>query len=101
MGNTFIASGRNLIKTSERIDTFGNVIDPRTKQILTPVEKPYVPTAAELSRIVTPQVISTSNASPMDIQAQIEQAEKVVVALKEVKRLKIAEMRAQLEALEA
>ncbi len=36
-GSTFIAP--NLVKKTERLDRFGNVIDPRTKQIIKPVDK--------------------------------------------------------------
>lgn len=34
----------NIKKESVRIDLSGNQIDPRTKQVIKPVEAPYVPT---------------------------------------------------------
>lgn len=45
MGNVYIDP--NLRKTSERIDPNGNIINPRTKEIITPIIEEYVePTEA-------------------------------------------------------
>lgn len=41
MGGVQIAP--NMKKTSQRIDPNGNIIDPKTKQVLIPVEQDYVP----------------------------------------------------------
>lgn len=41
MGKVFIS--QNPIKSTERIDFNGNVIDPRTKQVIVPKEQDYVP----------------------------------------------------------
>jgi len=97
--NTIISN--NLKRTSERIDPAGNIIDARTKQIIQPVETPYIPTAAESAGTPAPVVSQiTPISNPIDIQTQIEQAEAKVTELKELKRLKIVEMKKQLEALE-
>ena len=76
MGNTIIAP--NIKKITERIDTFGNVIDPRTKQVIIPVEKSYVPTPEELSHTPTPQItdpVETPKTSKIDdmISKKIEE----------------------------
>ena len=49
MGKVTVASGRNLIRTAVRIDSAGNEIDDVTKEVVKPVEKPYVPTPEELA----------------------------------------------------
>ena len=81
----------NIKKSTARIDLEGNEIDPRTKQVITPVEKPYMPTAEELSGAVTPtpapekkadsfaEKISTGSS---EIDAKIE--EKVAIYRKEL-----------------
>lgn len=47
MGKVVIAQGRELIKTSARIDINGQEIDPKTKQIVES-DAPYVPTKNEI-----------------------------------------------------
>ena len=43
MGKVVIAQGRELIKTSARIDINGQEIDPRTNKVIEPAEEPFVP----------------------------------------------------------
>ncbi len=59
MGNVIISP--NVKRTSERIDPGGNVIDPRTKQIIQPVVPEYVPPVADE---VPLQDLPTSTATP-------------------------------------
>lgn len=64
---------KNLHKVTERIDTVGNVIDPRTKQVIVPVDSPYIPTTEELANAVNPQpkVVETTNAPTSKIDDMI------------------------------
>lgn len=94
MGHVYIDT--NLKKTSERIDPQGNIINPRTKEILkenkeevfeTPVQQP-------------PQATQAPTGDAMSIQEQIDQAKANLAKLEELKKLKIEEMKAQLELLQ-
>lgn len=87
----------NIKRTSERIDPAGNVINPRTRQIVQPVEQPYIP-PPEAPQAPTPIVIPQS--SPLTIQQQIDEAKANLEKLQELKKLKIAQMKAELELLE-
>ncbi|MBP7540373.1 MAG: hypothetical protein KA802_10545 [Saprospiraceae bacterium] len=96
MGNVFI--DQNLKKVSERIDPQGNVINPRTKQIIQPVIEEYIePTVPQNTPPNAPQA-PTANA--MSIQEQIDETKKKLLELEELKKLKIAQMKAELELLE-
>ena len=48
MGGVVIAP--NIKKTSVRIDGRGNEIDPKTKQVVSPAEIPYVPTPEQVAQ---------------------------------------------------
>ena len=41
MGNVVISP--NIVKTSERINAKGEIIDPKSKRVIKPVEVPYTP----------------------------------------------------------
>lgn len=97
MGNVFISP--NLKKTSERIDPSGNVINPRTKEIIKPVIEEYVAPVVEENMPYNAPQAPTTNA--MSIQEQIDEAKKNLANLEELKKLKIAEMKKQLELLES
>lgn len=97
MGNIFI--DQNLKKTSERIDPEGNIINPRTKQIIEPVIQEYIPPVQTENTPQKPQNAPVTNA--MSIQEQIDEAKKNLANLEELKKLKIAEMKKQLELLES
>jgi len=89
----------NLKRESVRIDTQGNEINPRTKQVINPAETEYVapPVTPPEAQNAPVAVVSYET---VDIQSLIIQAENEVVRLKELKRQKIADMKKQLEDLE-
>ena len=62
MGGVIISP--NIKKTSDRIDPAGNVINARTKQIITPVELEYVPPVVE-PKVELPTETKTSKIDEM------------------------------------
>jgi hypothetical protein len=93
----------NIQKTSERIDFNGNVIDPRTKQIIVPneVEMTQPPSPeATVEVIKTSTTSANANSGALFILDQIEEAKKSLANLEELKKLKIAEKKAELELLQ-
>jgi phosphoribosylcarboxyaminoimidazole (NCAIR) mutase len=107
-GKVIISS--NPIKTSERIDINGNVIDPRTKQILVPKEsdsmagtvaQPTVqPVAVPQEIPVVPVAIGAPKDDGLSVLGQIEEAKKRLKELEELKKIKIAQKKKELELLE-
>lgn len=96
MGNVYIDP--NLRKESNRIDPDGNIINPRTKQVIQPVIQEYV----EPENVVinqAPQKQEAPISSSLTIQEQIDQAKENLAKLQELKKLKIAQMEAELELL--
>lgn len=88
----------NIKRTRERIDPSGNIINPANRQILQPVQEYVAPIAPpEAPQAPTAIVIPQSNA--LSIQQQIDEAKSNLAKLEELKKLKIAEMEAQLELL--
>lgn len=95
------------VKTSDRIDRDGNIINPATKQVIIPKEADYIPPVAQ-PIAETPQPISPPTAqpapinqtSPMDIVSQIQQAKDNLKKLDELRKLKIKELKKQAELLE-
>lgn len=86
------------IKTAQRIDVNGNVIDPVSKRIIARNEsESMVPPEATPEPVPVP--VAPPVASPLDIQEQIKQAEANLEALKAAKRAKIEEMEKQLNEL--
>lgn len=104
MGNVVISP--DIQKTSERINTNGDIINPRTKVVIKPNAPEYIPTPEEIAKAIAPKAPEspTSNvnekSSPMDIQAQIEQAKANLAHLEDLKKQKIEEMKKELKALE-
>jgi len=104
MGNVIISP--NIKKTSERLDFNGNTIDPKTKQILVPREVESVLPPPKVSQTIAPQpprvavVNQNSTAGGLSILDQIEEAKRNLQALEELKKLKIAEKKAELELLQ-
>ena len=97
MGNVYIDP--NAIKISERIDPDGNIINPRTKQVIQPVIQDY----QEPENVVinqAPQKQEVPITSSLSIQEQIDQAKKNLIRLELLKQEQIKEMRRQLEELE-
>jgi hypothetical protein len=93
----------NIKKTSIRLDFEGNEIDPRTKQVIKPkeVESILPPEAqAPSESVIAPTAGVTPNSGGLSILQQIEEAKKNLQALEELKKLKIAEKKAELELLQ-
>lgn len=86
----------NIKRTSVRIDPAGNVINPRTKQIIQPVEAEYVPPVVQ-TQPVAPQYIPPE---PLSIQQQIDEAKANLIRLEGLKKEQIALMKKQLAELE-
>jgi len=113
MGNVQISP--NLKRTKVNIDQNGNTVDPRTKQIVVPVEAPYVPSSEDLAAVSaktggeTPMAQSPATEAPRavetppitgSIKEQIEAAKKLLVQLEEARKAEIAEMKRKLAELE-
>jgi hypothetical protein len=106
MGTTYIA--KDIKKTSDRIDGMtGNIINPRTKEIITPVEPVFVPptTPPEAPQQPTAQEepkpgVCQVEVNTLSIPEQIKQAKENLKQLEELKQLKIKELKAQAELLE-
>jgi hypothetical protein len=100
MGNVYIDP--NLRKTSERIDPNGNVINPRTKEVIQPVIEEYVEPTEVITEApkTSPQPLQAPITSSLSIQEQIDQAKQNLAKLEELKKLKIAQMKAEIELLE-
>lgn len=91
------------IKTKERIDINGNIIDPKTKRVIVPKEPDYVP-PSNPAPIPKPPQAPVVNEIPKDdglsVLEQIEAAKQKLVELEELRKLKIAQKRKELEILE-
>lgn len=88
------------IKTSQRIDFNGNVIDPRSKQVLIPKEEDYVPPVIQTQPEPQTTPITSQIEDGLSVLQQIEATKKKLAELEELKKLKIAEKKAELELLE-
>ena len=103
MGNVVISP--NIKKTSERIDPQGNIINPRTKQIIQQNTLEYVPTPQAMAQAIAPEVPQapiTSHISKddgMSVLQQIQATKQRLAELEELKKLKISEKEAELELL--
>ena len=86
MGKVIISS--NPIKTSERIDINGNVINPRTKQIIVPQEPEYVPPTTPQPLPETPQALPAIGVPKDDGLSVLEQIEATKQKLAELEELK-------------
>jgi hypothetical protein len=98
LGNNFmnVVISNNVKKVSERLDRSGNIIDPRTKQVIKPKEV-YV--APEVKQEVTPELQkeSSETMSLKEVKAEIERTEARLNRLKEQKRIKVEELKKLLE----
>jgi hypothetical protein len=93
----------NIVKTSERIDMNGNVINPRTKEVIVPKESDivYIPPPTPLPDAPqAPTTQASPNSGALSILDQIKQAQENLKALEELKQLKIAEKKAELDLLQ-
>ena len=84
----------NPVKTTERLNRNGDVIDPRTKQVITPRPAPP-PTPPEAP--VTPEEPKDDGLGVLD---EISATKKKLKDLEELKKLKIAQKKKELELLE-
>jgi hypothetical protein len=102
----------NLNKRKESIDANGNTVVPFTKQIIKSVDADnYIPTPEELQAITNPKPVEEVKPEPvfalggnqtgLSVQQQIDEAKKQLAQLEELKKLKIAEMKAELELLQS
>lgn len=96
MGNVVISP--NIKRTRDMIDPSGNIINPRNKQIIRPVEAEFVPPVQAVEATYIAPQAPTANA--MSIQEQIDEAKANLAKLEELKKLKIAQMKAEIELLE-
>ena len=99
---TKVVISPNPVKTSERIDFKGNVINPRTKQVIVPKEPEYIPPPPATTPPNAPESPTTQEQPKVveqDISAQIAQAEANLAKLKQSKEAKIAELEEQLKKL--
>jgi len=94
-------------RTSERIDFNGNIIDPRTKQIIVPKEEEYTPPSPPAVPPTTPPGGTTAlpagsvvDGDGLSVLQQIQATKQRLHELEELKKLKIAEKKAELELLE-
>lgn len=98
-GNVVISP--NIKRVSERIDTFGNVINPATKQVIIPNVVETVSQEDMKPKTVAQSVVPHIQSNPLSIQQQIDEAKANLIKLEELKKLKIEEMKAQLALLES
>ena len=96
MGNVVISP--NIKKESVRINPQGDVINARTKQVIEPVQSEYIPPVVAVEPTYTPPQAPTTNG--ISVIEQIRQAKENLAQLEELKKLKIAEKKAELELLE-
>lgn len=91
----------NVKKESVRIDTYGNIIDPKTGEILKANVPDYVPTKEEIEAKINmpkepPAVLPTAKS----ISEQIAYAERLLAELKLKKKEEITRLKQELEKLE-
>jgi len=104
MAHAKVIISPNPTKTSDRMDLNGNIINPRTKQIIVPKEKEYIPPPPPITPptstapvapppepIYTPVTTPTVKDDPLSIQTEIDQTKARLVELNEAKKLKIKE----------
>lgn len=98
----------NLNKRKESIDVHGNIVVPFTKQIIKSVDEGnYIPTPEEIQQSLKPKeevkpepvFAPGGNQTGLSVQQQIDEAKKQLAQLEELKKLKIAQMEAELELL--
>lgn len=104
MGKVIISP--NPIKTAERIDMNGNVVDPKTKRVIIPKESDSIAQPTTIPPITPPNALESSIMSsiPKDdglsVLEQIEATKRKLAELEELKKLKIAQKKKELELLE-
>lgn len=95
----------NIKRTSERINKDGDVINPRTKQIISRNTQEYIPTPEEAA-IVAPQAIESptvevnTSRTLKIIKDEIVAVEAKLATLQEEKKMKVEAMKKELEEAE-
>lgn len=95
----------NIKRTSERINPNGDVINPKTKQVIAPNTQEYIPTPEEAA-IVAPQVTESTTIKVNSVRTlkvikdEIVSLEAKLAELQEEKKLKVEEMKKELEEAE-
>lgn len=86
MGNVTISP--NIKKESVRINTSGDVINPRTKEVVVENKPEYVPTPEEVSKTVAPApVITKENPLATAIKAQVQKAVQEQIASIDISKM--------------
>lgn len=88
----------NVRKISERLDKSGNIIDPRTKQVIQPKEV-YTPPTPQVVVDVPKENLKENpeGMSLKEIKAEIEKTEARLNSLKEQKKIKVEELKKLIE----
>ena len=95
MGNVLISP--NIKRERVRIDPQGNVINPKTKEIIEKKEEEYIEPSPQPQN--SPITKENTKVADMSIQEQIEQAKANLKKLEELKKVKIEEMERELKQL--
>lgn len=94
----------NIKKTSQRIDPAGNIIDPKTKEVLVPIEQEYVPPYTPPSEQKKPEPLKEIPTSDpvrqVSLAEEIKEAETHLANLKLRKAEEIIKKKKELEELE-
>ena len=97
----------NIHKETVRINASGDIVDPKTKQVVKPNAPDYIPTREEIEaqiNAVPVEQVSRPISTPetkLTIKEQIIQAEKHLADLKVLRTVEIEKMKAELAELEA
>lgn len=94
---TVVQMGANIKKTSERINTNGDVINPKTREVLQANIQEEIRPSVDTITGVTPRV---NGQNGLSILEQISEAKKNLADLEKLKKLQIQQKKAELELLE-
>lgn len=97
MGNVIISP--HPVKTKQRIDFNGNVIDERTKQIITPAEIVTPPIETPPQPVIAPTASVSEKVEGLSILEQIEETKRKLAELEELKKSEIEKKKKELELL--
>lgn len=101
--NTFISP--NIKRTSERINPNGDVINPKTKQVISQNTQEHIPSQEEVSATLpqateSPTTVLNTSRTLKVIKDEIIAIEAKLAALQEERKLKVEEMKKELEEAE-
>lgn len=89
----------NINKVSERLDKNGNVIDPRTKQVIAPKEQVVYSAPAQSISQNVPQSPTAPSVFFIPPTLSLKEIKQALKTLEEMKEKKVAELKAELEDL--